>query len=43
MVLDLLRRSTRKIEFAGIGASARDRSVTTDEIRWMARIVGAIQ
>jgi phage repressor protein C with HTH and peptisase S24 domain len=43
MVLDLVRRGTRKTEFAGIGVGARDRSLAGDEIRWMARIVGAIQ
>lgn len=43
MVLDLVRRGTRKTEFAGIGAGARDRSLAADEIRWMARIVGSIQ
>jgi len=43
MVLDLVRRGTRKTEFAGVGSGARDRSLAADEIRWMARIVGAIQ
>lgn len=42
-ILELVRRTARKIEFAGVGSSARDRSVATDEIRWMARIVGTMR
>lgn len=43
LVLDLVRRGTRKTEFAGIGSSARDRSLAADEIRWIARVVGTIR
>jgi phage repressor protein C with HTH and peptisase S24 domain len=43
MVLDLTRRGPRKLEFAGIGAGTRERSLAADEIRWMARLVGTIR